>query len=115
MNTQTLIRCFFSALFSLGLLMAGPASAQDTEDDEAVEAAEAAPAPAGAPVDLNTATEAQLVALPGIGPSKARAILAYREQRTFRRVEELMRVRGIGRGTFRQLRTLITVAPAPQR
>ncbi|MBX3248499.1 MAG: helix-hairpin-helix domain-containing protein [Myxococcales bacterium] len=114
MNTHTLIRCLFSALFSLGLLMTGPASAQGPEDDDVVEA-EAAPAPSGAPVDLNTATEAQLVALPGIGPSKARAIIAYREQRTFRRVEELMRVRGIGRGTFRQLRAHITVSAAPQR
>ncbi|MCB9612953.1 MAG: helix-hairpin-helix domain-containing protein [Sandaracinus sp.] len=99
---QILLRCLFAAALVLG--SAGtPAFAQDV-DDETTEVA-----PNATQLDLNTATEAQLVDLPGIGPSKARAILAYREQHPFRRVEDLMRVRGIGRGTFRQLRPLVTV------
>ena len=64
-------------------------------------------------VNLNTATEAQLTLLPGIGPSKAQAIIRYREQvRQYRRPEDLMRVRGIGRATFRRLRALLTVEGA---
>lgn len=61
-------------------------------------------------VDVNSATEEQLVLLPGIGPSKARAILATRQRMgRFRRVEDLLRVRGIGRATLRRIRPMITV------
>jgi competence ComEA-like helix-hairpin-helix protein len=115
---DTLLRCLFSTAFAIGLFASAPSLAQDVDDDETVEAEESAPPTSGALVDVNTATEAQLVELPGIGPSKARAIIAFREQRPFRRVEDLMRVRGIGRGTFRQLRPLVTVggtAPAAPR
>ncbi len=61
-------------------------------------------------LDLNTASAEQLATLPGIGPSKAAAIVAYRERRPFRRIEDLMRVRGIGRATFRNVRALIRVS-----
>ncbi len=61
-------------------------------------------------VNINTATQSELSRLPGIGPSKASAIIAYRERgRRFRRVEDLLRVRGIGRATFRRLRPMLTV------
>jgi competence protein ComEA len=61
-------------------------------------------------VNINTAGEAELSRLPGIGPSKAAAIIAYRERgRRFRRIEDLLRVRGIGRATFRRLRPMLTV------
>jgi competence ComEA-like helix-hairpin-helix protein len=110
--SQTLLRCLFSAALALGLFASTPSFAQDVEDEVTTET-ESAPTN-GPLLDLNSATEAQLVELPGIGPSKARAILAYREQNPFRRVEDLMRVRGIGRGTFRQLRPLVTVNGAAQ-
>ena len=60
-------------------------------------------------VNIQSATEEQLQLLPGIGPSKAAAIVAHRESHAFRRVEDLMRVRGIGRATFRRLRPMLTV------
>ncbi len=60
-------------------------------------------------VNIQTATPEQLQLLPGIGPSKASAIVAHRDRRSFRRVEDLMRVRGIGRTTFRRLRSMLTV------
>jgi competence protein ComEA len=60
-------------------------------------------------VNIQTATSDQLQLLPGVGPSKAQAIVAFREHRAFRRIEDIMRVRGIGRATFRRLRPMITV------
>ncbi|MCZ7683351.1 MAG: ComEA family DNA-binding protein [Sandaracinaceae bacterium] len=60
-------------------------------------------------VNIQTATAEQLQLLPGVGPSKAQAIVEYRERRAFRRVEDIMRVRGIGRATFRRLRPMLTV------
>jgi competence protein ComEA len=48
-------------------------------------------------VNLNTATENQLMTLKGIGKKKAQAIIAYREQHNgFRQIEELDNVKGIG-------------------
>lgn len=61
-------------------------------------------------VNINTADEATLDTLPGIGPSKAKRIIEYREQNgPFKSIEELKNVSGIGEKTFEQLKDLITV------
>jgi competence protein ComEA len=66
------------------------------------------PAAAQGVVNINTATEEELGRLPGIGPSKARAILALRKRMgKFERVESLLRVRGIGRKTLKKLRPML--------
>ena len=65
-------------------------------------------------LDLNTATDRQLETLPGIGPARARAIIAHREQHgPFVAAEELTAVAGIGPGIYGNLQSLISVAPAP--
>lgn len=61
-------------------------------------------AAAGAVVDLNTATLAQLDTIPGVGPVMAQAILDYRTKRgRFTKVEELQEVDGIGAKTYAQI------------
>lgn len=64
-------------------------------------------------VNLNTATAADLEALPGIGPATAKRILEYREKSgPFKKLEELMNVRGIGEKAFLRLRPLVTIGSA---
>lgn len=59
-------------------------------------------------VSLNDATEIELQTLPGIGPSKAAAIVKYREEiGFFQSIEELVNVRGIGAKTLENLRESI--------
>jgi competence protein ComEA len=65
---------------------------------------------AGAPIDLNTATVAQLDALPGVGPVIAGRIVAWRQENgRFSRVDDLTEVQGIGDATFARLRPLVRV------
>jgi competence protein ComEA len=64
--------------------------------------------PAAAPVDLNSATAEQLDALPGIGPSTAAKIIAYRQEHgAFHSLAELDGVPGIGAGRLAQLKGLV--------
>jgi competence protein ComEA len=60
-------------------------------------------------VNINTATPEQLGLLPGIGETKARAIVEHRQRRPFARVDDLVAVRGIGRATLRRLRPYLAV------
>ena len=84
------------------------ASAQSADDaDATLGQAPAAVSPADR-VNLNTATVEQLIALPGIGPSRAQAIVELREKiGGFKKVDDLMRVKGIGRKTFRKLEPML--------
>jgi competence protein ComEA len=71
--------------------------------------AEAAPS---APLNLNTATVAQLDALPGVGTATAKLIVEHRQKNGgFKKVEELMNIKGIGEKSFLKLKSMVTVAP----
>jgi len=64
----------------------------------------------GTPVDLNTATVAQLDALPGVGPVIAGRIVAWRQENgRFTSVDDLSEVQGIGDATMARLRPLVRV------
>ena len=61
-------------------------------------------------VNLNTAPPEVLGLIPGIGPAKAAEIVRYRSKRSFRTVDELVRIRGIGRKMVRRIRAHLAIA-----
>jgi len=65
---------------------------------------------AGKQVNINTANQAELESLPGIGPSLAKKIMDFRQKNgQFKSPSDLMAVPGIGEKKFEQLKNLITV------
>ncbi|MBX9893612.1 MAG: helix-hairpin-helix domain-containing protein [Nitrosomonas sp.] len=69
-----------------------------------------------AAVNLNTATQAELESLQGIGPAKAKAIVEYREKNgAFTSVDDLAKVAGVGPGIIKQIRDAVTVTVATEQ
>lgn len=61
-------------------------------------------------VNLNTADVAALMTLPGIGESRAKAIISYREQHgAFAQIEDIMKISGIKQAAFSKIKDKITV------
>ncbi|MBI1845712.1 MAG: helix-hairpin-helix domain-containing protein [Candidatus Rokubacteria bacterium] len=70
--------------------------------------------PAVVVVDLNRASAEELTRLPGVGPALAARIVEARESDgPFAAVDDLRRVRGLGRSRLERLRALVTTGPAP--
>lgn len=101
------MRMMIAALLVLGWGLAADAAQESGRAPAARTMAEAT-----APVNLNSATPAQLESLPGVGPALAQRIVDYRQQNGgFKKIEELMNVRGIGEASFLKLKALVTVTP----
>lgn len=85
-----------------------PAKAQTSAPKPAASAARST-----TPLNLNTATAAQLEELPGIGRATADRIIEFRQKSGgFKKPEELMNVRGVGEKSFLKLKPLVTVGTA---
>jgi competence protein ComEA len=100
MRTLVFVSCLLLAVFTATtpvLASQGPAS---TDTKAAVVQ----------PVNLNTATAAQLEKLPGIGPKMAARIVEFRQKNgPFKKTEELMNVKGLGEKLFLRLKPNLTV------
>ena len=98
--TRTVIGMVLAVMLAAAPLVSAAGASQETTDTKA----------AGAAVNLNTATASQLEAVPGIGPKMAQRIVEYRQKNgAFKKIEELMNVKGIGEKSFLKLKPHITV------
>jgi len=98
-------RILMAALAAVALSTAAIAAQGRTAAPKAV-------ATAAAPVNLNTASADQLATIPGVGPRMAERIIDYRQKNgSFKKVEDLMNVSGIGEKNFLKMRPLVTVTP----
>jgi competence protein ComEA len=93
-------------LVLVSLVAAAPHAAAQTATRTSAKAS-----PAVGVVNLNTASASDLEALPGIGAKTAARIVEYRQKNgPFKKVEELMNVRGVGEKNFLKLKPQISVA-----
>lgn len=64
----------------------------------------------GKPININTASVTELMQLPKVGQKTAERIVSFRKQHGgFRRIEEIMNVKGIGEKTFAKLKPHLTL------
>lgn len=63
-----------------------------------------------AKININTATRAELQSLPGIGPVLGERLIKFRDERGgFQSIEDILKIKGIGRNTLEKLSELITL------
>src|ERR1700723_1710382 len=71
--------------------------------------------PPAQPIDLNSATVKELEELPGVGPTTAKAIVDFRTKSgRFRRVNDLLVIRGISETKLAKIRPYVTIGPPPK-
>jgi len=103
-----MFRHAFPALVIVSLLAAAPHAAAQTSSR--VKASSASAAASNLVVNINTASATELEALPGVGAKTAARIIDYRQKNgPFKKVEDLMNVRGVGEKNFLKLKPQISV------
>ncbi len=101
MRRQSLLFVGAVMVFTLAVLALAPGTARGATPQAA--------AP-GEKVNINTAGVDELVALPGIGRAYAERIIEYRQKNgPFKKVEDILNVRGIGEKTFERIRDRLTI------
>ena len=103
MRTQIFLALLLAVLITPALTLASPQ-------------AQAPAAVQKTTINLNTATVDQLMTLPGIGQKTAERILEYRTKSGgFKKIEELMNVKGIGEKSFLKIKPLVSAPPKPDK
>jgi competence protein ComEA len=102
MRTKRMLQAL-ALIVCLGLVLAPAAApAQNSKAQSAT--------PTTEKVNINTATAEQLQTLPGIGPALAKSIVDYRTKTgKFKKIEELINVKGVGEKKFEQIKDRLTV------
>lgn len=99
------------AAFIVTLALCAPAGPAHAESSGGPAGPTVAEPPGAGAVNINTATVEELVRLPGVGPSKAAAIAAFRQKHgPFRRIEDLDRVKGFGRKLLGRVRPFVALS-----
>ena len=62
-----------------------------------------------AKIDINNASIKELQSLDGIGYTKAKAIIEYRKKHKFKKIDEILNVKGIGKKTFEKIKEKISI------
>jgi len=108
-----MFRTVLSLVAVASLLATVPAGAQAPDSKSASRSSRSAAKPAlTSPININTASAGELDNLPGIGAKTAARIVEYRQKNgPFKKIEELMNVRGVGEKNFLKLKEHITVTP----
>lgn len=102
-----------SLVLLAALALAGTSALAQSVAKPAKAAKPAAAAASTETINLNTATAAQIATLPGIGPKTADLVVQYRQKNgPFKKIEEIMNVRGVGEKSFLKLKSRLTVTPA---
>ena len=95
---KRMMRCrTLAALAAIAMLVVGVSVAEAAKSFEGT-------------VNINTASLEQLTELPGIGPAKANAIMAYRTERPFKTVDEIKEVKGVGDKLYAKISPHLTVS-----
>ena len=103
MRTQTFLALVLAALITPALALASPQGQEPAAVQKTT-------------INLNTATIDQLMTLPGIGQKTAERILEYRTKSGgFKKIEELMNVKGIGEKSFLKIKPLVSAPPKPDK
>ena len=101
----------YVAVVMFAMLAMADVAASATSPEQAKSSKPKAAATSSSPLNLNTATAADLQALPGVGAATAKLIIEHRQKNGgFKKVEELMNIKGIGEKSFLKLKPMVTVS-----
>jgi len=106
---STLSAAFSVACLCVASVGAAQAPEKAAKGKDATTATHAAAKKPDKPVDINSATEKELITLPGVGAKTAQAIVAARP---FKTIDDLKNVKGIGDKTFEKLKAHVVCNPA---